>query len=231
MNNQKIMNDIPEISFEVPELKEIQELSEVKVQMDFLPDGREAIIIGDPEGCRQLNHRQGDNPFGFQGTCGLVACEQILNQFGLKVSETDITAHALQRGQCCVGQEPGFSGGTTAYSQSQILSDYGVPAHVENLSDLESLSFMVEQGHGIIAEVNAGVLWNDARAWDNGGMNHAIVITGVARNPDSGNIEGFFINDSGRSSLVDSARFVDSSTMQACWLGTGGNCVVTDLIK
>lgn len=110
--------------------------------------------------------------------------------------------------------------------QAQILNDYGVPAHTESSGSLESLATHIEQGNGVIVEVNDGVLWNDRNYYDQGQLNHAVTVTGVVRDPISGQIEGFYINDSGTG---ESAKFVDTNTMQRAWENTGGMSVVTDI--
>jgi hypothetical protein len=49
----------------------------------------------------------------------------------------------------------------------------------------------VQYGRGVIAAVNAGVLWSDPRALGHGQANHVVTITGVARDPDDGALQGF----------------------------------------
>lgn len=204
---------------------------DVPMQQDVLPDGRETVVIGDVEGCKEFNHQQGDNRYGFRGTCGLVSCEDVLRQFGADVREDDVVRFAVEKGLCDVNQDPNQSGGTSPYYQAMILKELGVPAHVESLDSVERLADCVEHGHGVIIEVNAGVLWNDARAYDHGQPNHAIVVTGVSRDPSTGEIQGFYINDSGRGFAEDSGRFIDTTTIQSGWEQVGGASVVTDVVR
>jgi hypothetical protein len=203
---------------------------EVPALHDVLPDGRETIVIGEVETCKDFNHPQGENSLGFRGTCGLVSCEDVLRQFGLNVSEDDVVRFAANRGLCHVTENPDHCGGTTPFTQAMILKEFGVPTHVEYLDNLERLSDCVESGHGIIVEVNAGILWDDPNYVGTGEANHAIVVTGVARNPHSGEIQGFFINDSGRGYPEDSGRFIDATTMRPAWEQIHGSCVVTDIV-
>lgn len=201
---------------------------DVPQHLDVLPDGRSTLISGEVDDRARDTHPQGDNPFGFQGTCGLVSCECVLRYFGLNVSETDIVTHAMLNEQCHVGSDPASCGGTTAADQARILTDYGVPAHVETAGSLEDLAADIEQGRGVIIEANAGVLWDDIGHYEQGQANHAVVPTGVARDPETGRIQGFFINDSGTG---QGGRFVDAATMEAAWLDAGGVCVVTDVVQ
>jgi uncharacterized protein YvpB len=190
-------------------------------------NGQEVLVIGDPTGYAEFNHQQGDNPYGYQNDCGLVSCQDVLNQFGIPVSETDVVSFASQHGLCNTSDaDPSQNGGTVPDELARILNDYGVPAHTETSDNLESLATHIEQGNGVIVAVNAGVLWNDANYYDNGQADHAITVTGVVRDPTSGQIEGFYINDSGTGK---SAEYVDANTMQQAWEDTGGQCVVTDI--
>ena len=101
---------------------------DVPTQLDVFPDGEPSLTIGDVQGYAAFNHQQGDNPYGFQEDCGLVSCQDVLNQFGVPVNESDVVGHAIQNGECDVEQgDPADSGGTSTDEQAQILTDYGVP--------------------------------------------------------------------------------------------------------
>lgn len=201
---------------------------EVPHRHDVLPDGRDTLVIGDTAGLAADVHLQGDNPYGFQGTCGLCSCEGVLKQFGIDVTEADVVRHAVQNGLCDVSADPAMSGGTTTDMQVRILHDYGVPAHAERLGSLEELAAGIEEGRGVIVGANAGVLWDDANYLEFGQANHAVVVTGVSRDPVDGQIQGFYLNDSG---IGAGGRFVDATTMDAAWLDTGGSAVVTDIVR
>lgn len=203
-------------------------LSDVPAVLDVLPDGRETVVIGDVDGLADFTHPQGDNPFGFLGTCGLCSCECILRQFGIEVTEADVVEHAIDHGECHISDDPTACGGTTVGDQVAILGDYGVPAHYELGGSLEDLAASLEQGRGVIIEANAGVLWDDVNAYDNGQINHAVVATGVARDPSTGEIQGFYVNDSGTG---EAGRFVDAATMREAWMDPGGVSVVTDIVR
>jgi len=77
----------------------------------------------------------------------------------------------------------------------------------------------------VIAAVNAGVLWADVRCLGDGGANHVVTVTGVARDPYDGGLEGFYINDSGTG---QSGVFVSLHLMTTAFARTGGFCVITD---
>jgi Peptidase_C39 like family len=191
---------------------------------DVLPDGRETVVIGDVETFSDYCHPQGDNPFGFRQTCGLCSCEGILRQFGIEVTEADIVAHAITRGLCTLEDNPRMSGRTTLLDHVQILSDFGIPAHYETSGSLEDLASRLEQGRGVILALDCGVLWDNADFYD-GRANHAVTAIGVARHPETREIQGFYVNDSGTG---QPGRFVDAATMNEAWREMGGTHVVTD---
>jgi Peptidase_C39 like family len=202
-------------------------VADVTWHLGVLPDGRVTLVVGDPVGCKRFNHRQGDNYLDFENDCGLVACEDILRQFGYRVGENDVVRHAVDEGECdVVSDSPQESGGTSVGQKVKILADYGVEAEAEAGLSLEDLASAVEHGYGVIASVNAGYLWNKSDCIGTGAHNHAITITGVARDPRTHQIQGFFINDSGTG---ESGEFVTAETMERAWLLRGlGVCIVTE---
>ena len=216
-----LIRDVPA---DVPKLSDFGDL-EVPSSVDVLPDGRDTVVIGDPDGDKAFTHQQGDNWLGFQGTCGLCSCENVLRSFGLDISETDMVIYAAQRGLCvCDNPDPAHNGGTTLEGQVAILAGHGVPASAFYGSSLEDLAGNIEQGRGVIIAVDAGVLWDSAMYDGGGSPNHAITVTGVARDPMTGEIQGFFVNDSGTGKA---AQFVDASMMREAWEEVGGLQVAT----
>src|SRR5579863_4314915 len=144
-------------------------VSEVPQYLDALPDtGREVLVVGDVQAYKELNHTQGDNPYGFESTCGLVSCQDVLGQFGVNVSESDVVQYAVTDGLCQVTDSPESSGCTTLESQAKILTDAGVSAEPMTGASLNDLAGWVEQGRGVIVEVNAGELWDSPDNYGNG---------------------------------------------------------------
>lgn len=201
--------------------------------LDVLPDGRDTVVSGDVDRFSEFGHQQGDNTLGYEQTCGLCSCEGILRQFGVDATEDQIVTYAAKNGLC--DTEPFFPemrGGTQLEDQAKILTDHGVPAHLESMDSLEDLAQNLEQGRGVIVAVNAESLWGVPGP---GGQaaNHAIVPIGTDRNPDTGEILGFRVNDTGTG---ECGKFVSAQTMERVWLdpantgmGPGHNSVVTDL--
>lgn len=220
-----------EFAPEVPFFKDTDPPMDVPRYLDVLPDNTEVLVIGDMEHCRDFNHKQGINDLGFLGTCGLVSCEDVLRQFGIEATEATVVDYAARHRLCDVSASPPECGGTTEHSQAELLTELGVPAHAEFGDGQEQLAQYIEEGRGAIIEVNAGELWNSPEHLGFGEINHAVVVTGVARDPISGEIEGFYINDSGRGYPSDSGRFVPADVMYHAWEAAGGSCVVTDMVR
>jgi len=217
------LTDVP---LSPPEVQELVSDSVVPQFEGVLPNGEATIVSGDPEALADFNHKQGENLYGFEQDCGLVAAQDVLNQFDIDVTEGDVVAHAVEHGLCNVNlSDLSASGGSSPESLAELLEQYGVGAHAEYGASLEDLAAAFESGHAVIAAVNAGELWHDPSAFESGGANHAIVLTGVARDPATGGIQGFYINDSGPP---DSGRLVDAATMRAASTDTGGKAVITD---
>lgn len=187
---------------------------------ELLPDGREALVSGDPMGFEAFNHLQGESLWGFENTCGIVACEGILRQAGIEASEDDLLRYAVETGHCDV-----FEGHTSLSDQVAILEGFGIPAHSEHGGSVEGLAANVERGQGVIIEVNSGVLWNQASHYGNGDASHAVLVTGIARDPETGSAIGAFIND---SATGESGRFVPREELETAWEQTGGKSIVTE---
>jgi hypothetical protein len=198
----------------------------VPVEFGRLPDGHPGVIIGAVRACMAFNHAQGENFEHFRADCGVVCCVDVLDQFGLYHSEAEVVRHALARGELHIEVgRPDESGWTYPGEQAQILCDYGVPAHPDRARSIEWLAGAVQLGHGVIIGVNGGVLWSNPRNLGTGEANHAITVTGIARDVYAGALLGFFINDSGTGI---SAQFLSCHLMVTAFLRTGGYCVITD---
>lgn len=227
LQTTKFRQDIPYPTTDIVELPKNSDVPHVR---DVLADGRETVIIGDVEKSKDFVTPQGDNPYGFKGTCGLVSVAGVLRRFGQEhITEADVVKYAVEHRPplCNVSNNMELSGGTTMEQQAKLLGDAGVSARPENLGSLDALAQRVSEGRGVIIEVNAGHLWNDAQYLENGLPNHAVVVTGVAKDPNTGEIQGFFINDSGTPN-ADRGKFIDANQMQKAWADTGACAVVTN---
>lgn len=195
-------------------------MTDVPTHIEHLPDGREIEVVGDVTQLSDLNSVQGDNPYGYLGTCGLVSCKNVLRAFGINMDETDLVSYATRHGWCDSQYtgvaQPEFLGGASSGNMVDILTNLGVPAHSEIGVSAEQIADQVSDGHGAIISVNAGVLYNRGDLYGNGLPNHAITVIGVAREPGTETPLGFFVND---SNFPQGGRFVDVETLHAAGVG------------
>jgi hypothetical protein len=193
--------------------------------------GHEYMVTGDPEGCRKYAHQQGDNDLGFKGTCGLCSVQDVADQFGLNVTENDVVHYAKDHNLCSTDGPPEDCGGTDIFTQAQILSDMHIMAQPFQHMSVDDLAKELESGHKIILEVNAGELFQgilpdnicaQVVGPDPHAYNHAIVVTGVVHDPQTGQVIGVYINDTGANLP---AQFIDRAHLEQAWVGTGGQGV------
>jgi hypothetical protein len=166
----------------------------------------------------RFHHVQGQNDLGYQGTCGLVATEGVLRDLGHHVTENDVV-HVAKDNDLCVttAKDPTDCGGTTADSRNELLAQFGEQSAVETSQTIGDMAQHVEHGKGVIANVNAGELWDDPNYYDFGASNHAVVVTDVERDSVTGVPRSFWINDS--SSDDGAAVKVDSDKMSRAFGG------------
>lgn len=173
----------------------------------------------------------GEGVEGFEGTCGLVSCENVLRMAGVNITEAEIVEYArthranmfTNRHLCTTNSESDRNGGTSWQDRQIILRHYGIETDHRNVN-AEQLAECVESGRGVIASIDANVLWygqsyaSPAR--------HAITVTSVARDAHTNEIYGFYICDSGSRSN-DNARFVPIDVMNEAMRVTNGEVNVT----
>lgn len=225
----------------VNDTTEYNEVNEVNVPMEIrndVPGVDEAVVIGDPDGIGEiLDFSQGDAVEGALGTCGLTSIANLCSIFGLDVGEGDVVQFALDNGLCTNDPwKPENTGGTYWYQQVEILKCYGIDAQFYECNDgiYETIAEAIESGRGVIAEIDAGSLWGDPASTNivdgKRAMNHAITITGVARDANTGEIAGFYICDSGRGLESDANRFLSIDEFKDCCASDilGSGVVITD---
>lgn len=181
-------------------------------------------VHGDVKAWEELNHTQGQNSRGFGDTSGAVAAEGILSQFGIHTTEAELVDRAADAGLCVVSDDLDESGGLAAAALAQLLSDQGVPAHVESHYEAtpERLAVDVNAGKGVMVEVSDLLLYEadtiDELTRYDVGEKHWVTITGAAYSPE-GELAGFYVND---PLTGESGQFFTASPA-FCW-----DSVVTD---
>lgn len=225
---------VPEQANEPPGPADASDTPPAPRENDTLPDGSPTKITGDLHRFKDLNHQQGEVG-DFQGTCGICAAQCVANEHGIPVSEADVLKKAVEsKPQLCEADPnlaPEFRGGTTPEGRAELLTQMGVPSHVETGKNFDDLSKYIDDGKSVILSTNAGHLWDDPNylGQDPTKTNHAVTLIDVAHDPQNDQIQGFFINDSGdNEGGRGSGRFVDLNTMRSAWLNCGGTAVVSD---
>jgi hypothetical protein len=229
----------PVLHFEASEFleSELGAASALEVPQTIVVEGgREVIRVGDVEQARALWEPQGKKAFGFRGTCGLASIAGCLRMLGFSVTENDIVRFAAEHGLCNVSQNPSLSGGTTALDQVALLKQFGIPAHAEQIKDVVQIARAIVNGQGVLVGLDAGLLWKEEMAGaiseqgiaDAIGAGHSIQVVGVAVDPQTHGIVGFYVNDTGVPQ--GAGRFVTVEAMkQAVGGPVPGVMVVTDL--
>lgn len=186
---------------------QVEKLDHTKQDFEELENGN--VIFDTPhETGGRLNSNQGFAVENVKGDCGLVSVENVARLAGKHITEADVFKIASESGLCEIGHEdPGFNGGTTLGGLCALLEKIGIGASPFVTELAEELADVVESGRGVIAAVDAGILWKGF-PYD---WSHAVTITSVKRNAD-GKPVAFYICDSGTGG-DDPSRRVDSSHM------------------
>ena len=150
--------------------------------------------VGDPDGRADLMYGQTGR------TCTIAAQVQVLKDSGVVPRDADPTkieealiARAAKEGYC---DERRCHNGTPTQYLGNLL-DMPVAKHYR--ASVEELDAAVRRGRILIATANAGLLWNDSRFMKS---SHAFVITGAETDLASGEILGYYINDTGMGAGV-----------------------------
>lgn len=240
INNISESTVLEPVTYEDTEMREMthQGLSAAVLEPMYYEDPEigEILVYGDPfEVGVDLDDNQGDNIYNIQGDCGLVSVTNILRMNDVNVSEDEVVGRALDLGLCTYSEfnSPDVNGSTTVYERLQLLQSYGVNASVfENKNgdaSLESIAEYVENGHGVNISINAGYAWDDPGAVGDGSSNHSIIVTGTARDPETSELKGLYVCDSGLTDQNSSAVFLSMDKLEKCYVDAYGSTVlVTD---
>src|SRR3546814_4449074 len=101
------------------------------------------------------------NDLGYQQDCALASTSAVLRDCGVEASESDVVNQAASEGLCETGNaDPADNGGVrNGEAISELLTENGVENQIENPQDAEELAEYVEQGRGVITEIDADELW------------------------------------------------------------------------
>jgi hypothetical protein len=98
--------------------------------------------------------------------------------------------------------------------QRAILDSYGIRNDVVVGYNEVGIANLLRSGRGVILALNAGKLWGESVYVGDGGVNHAVTLTGAVYKESDGSLVGFYLTDSGRGKVSDMTRFVDIATFR-----------------
>lgn len=172
-----------------------------------------------------LDARQGKNP-NYLGTCGIVSCVNILWLAGRRsTTEAEVLSYAVSHQLCNTDNIcPTTRGGTTPDDRKKLLEQFGIESELLPAS-IDSIATYVCAGRGVIISVSAGKLWGIPLYRNS---LHAVAVTSVQKDL-TGNIEGFYICDSGHGTN-DCAHFYTSEQLKDSLSSRNMN-VTTSIIR
>ena len=198
-----------------------------------VPGVGEVLVGGCPfEVEDQLDDHQGDNFLNAGGDCGVVSVVNIARLFGVNCTEDDAILKAVQNRLCeySTANDAADNGGTSYLNRQALLAEYGISTTAfegKRLSP-EQIARLAEAGHLVNLSANAGYLWGDPDYIDDGSSNHSVVVTGSARDPETHELVGLFICDSGVPGK-SSAVFVPVDVLDRAYTrAPGSTALVTD---
>lgn len=205
-----------------------------KSEMVNIPEVGDVVVNGDPfEIGKKLDENQGDNVYGFTQDCGLVSVHNILTMAGITSTEDEVVGRAILFRKCQTRfLNAADSGGTTVLQRQSLLETYGISSTfysaLSEEGSLESIASYVEEGRGVNLSGNAGYLWDEPSYIGKGASNHSIVVTGTARDPETGELKGLYVCDSGLTG-ESSAVFLSVEKLKDAYLDAkGASVLVTD---
>jgi len=174
-----------------------------------LVDGRQVLVFGYPKR-NELDYMQGDAVPNYLGTCALTSIANLLTQTGRPTTESQVVSLAINNNWAVNNPNlPAYQlGGSNVNDQRNILNSYQIRNDVIVGYNENGLANLIRSGRGVIISVNAGALWGEPAYSGDGGINHAITLTGVVYNETDGSLAGFYVADSGRGKVSDMTRFL-----------------------
>ncbi len=214
----------------------VLESASLEPKLMEVPGMGEVLVGGDPYGIAdRLDDHQGDNVLNLLGDCGLVSVTNIAIQAGLDVTEDDLAITAVRNGLCVVqnDNDPTHNGSTDVYDRQALLGILGISTTVHapwagNALSPEEIAEFVEAGHGVNISVNAGYAWNDANYIQDGNTNHSIMVTGTVRDPETGDLKGLIVCDSGVPGRSNATVLTMDTLNDAYVRANGASALVTD---
>ncbi len=202
-------------------------------QIMDIPEAGEVLVSGGPfEIGENLDDCQGDNIYNFGGCCGLVTVSNLLTMAGFESTEDEVIGRAISMNLCYydVFDDPANNGGTNVFQRQALLQSYGISSTVFPSTmlggSLDAIADYVEAGHGVNISVNAGYAWDNPDCIGDGSSNHSIVVTGTVRDPETGELKGLYVCDSGLTDRDSDSMFLSVDVLQDAYSDAPGTSVL-----
>ena len=165
-----------------------------------------------------LIREQGRAVPDFKGTCGCCSCANAMTLLGEKTGEKEVVMTARKIGACTdepeqpINRRPinewlnaeririASNGGTDAMDRKEILTEFGFSCKNtfdQSLSDLHS---HISKGEAVVFNLDASVLNKKIPTMAFATTNHAVCITGLEVDEQTGEAIGVWIRDTGNNS-------------------------------
>ena len=206
----------------------VQEYADVPAPEE-MPEVEEPL---DPQDVITGFYSQGNNEFGFTGTCGPTSIASGVNRVlgEMRFTENDVLTEAIQNDLCdVVPGSPADSGGTSTgefvqlYERINDLSGNRLKIErfdYDQVLSMEEVAQRLDAGSTVHVAVDADTLWGESTAGMMGtpdiskATDHWITVTDAVRD-EHGAVTGFRVIDSGGG--VD---YVDAATYQTMCYGS-----------
>ena len=214
------------------------ETSEVQYQIEHNTDFQNSLLESRPDLADMFEagefYEQGNNEFGYEGTCGETTLANTLNRLleTNEFTENDVLRVAIDNNLCEIDPfDPANSGGTSTEQYMELYNEMNqrtgnqldVKAFdYENALGIEDMASRLEEGSILNIAVDSNVLWDQPRDLLEGAhySDHWISVTGVERDLN-GNIEGFKIVDSGGGE-----SYLNLDKFERCYYGETDSPVI-----
>jgi hypothetical protein len=213
---------------QLPEFRSLALGTEIAARPETFPDGRGVVVSGESDLKAQSLAASADAVSDFRNSGSLLGCAQIIRQFTPDFNTQELWDYVKLLEPSPTGEDFAPLGMAAPEALAQTLADFDVPAHVEKAQSSEDLAHYLESGSGVLVAVNLGELCNSPADFGNGDANAVAVALAVAREANTGDIVGWYLNDV----VARQARtLIDAPRMQRAWLDAGGWLIVTEIVR
>lgn len=228
------LDDVVENPTVVEELEIVDAPYDIEHNVEFA----ESLLEDRPELTEMFRNgeffEQGNNEYGFEGTCGETTQANTLNKLlgTNEITENDVLNIAIDKNLCEVDVlDPANSGGTSTEQFMQLYDEMnhrvGDKLNIElfdydDALGIDDMASRIENGSVLNIAVDSYELWDQPRDITDTAhyTDHWISVTGVDRSIDGG-IIGFKIVDSGGGE-----SYLDIDKFERCYYGAKDSAVI-----